>query len=173
MKKCTSFEEQKGTRYIRENVYFGIIIFSCLSSAKRCLRFLLDCSTNKRLLSEFLWKWGWFQGHYERFPKYLDKKLKFQRTETRFCRWKSTDNNDIFLSLENPCTFLLAKEKTWKRIFDTNSELSTNSTEKQIMSFKTTVNWLFNDLCCYLVIGCFDWKIGVFQQTDVKGLLYP
>ena len=173
LKKCTIFEEQKGTRCIRENVYFGIIIFSCLSSAKQCLRFVLDCSTNKRLLSEFLWKWGWFQGHYERFPKYLDKKLKFQRTETRCCRWKSTDNNDIFLSLENPCTFLLAKEKTWKRIFDTNSELSTNSTEKQIMSFKTTVNWLFNDLCCYLVIGCSDWKIGVFQQTDVKGLLYP
>ena len=42
-KKCTSFEEQKGTRYIRENVYFGIIIFSCLSSTKPCLRFLLNC----------------------------------------------------------------------------------------------------------------------------------
>ena len=43
LKKCTSFEEQKGTRYIRENVYFGIIIFSCLSSTKPCLRFLLNC----------------------------------------------------------------------------------------------------------------------------------
>ena len=43
MKKCTSFEEQKGTRYIRGNVYFGIIVFSCLSSTKPCLRFLLIC----------------------------------------------------------------------------------------------------------------------------------
>ena len=43
MKKCTSFEEQIGTRYIRENVYFGIIIFSYLSSTKPCLRFLLNC----------------------------------------------------------------------------------------------------------------------------------
>ena len=43
LKKCASFEEQKGTRYIRENVYFGIIIFSCLSSTKPCLRFLLNC----------------------------------------------------------------------------------------------------------------------------------
>ena len=43
LKKCRSFEEQKGTRHIRENVYFGIIIFSCLSSAKPCLRFLLNC----------------------------------------------------------------------------------------------------------------------------------
>ena len=28
------------------------------------------------------------------------------------------------MSLEKPCTFLLVKEKTWKRIFNTNSELS-------------------------------------------------
>ena len=38
-----SFEEQKGTKYIRENVYFGIIIFSCLSSTKPYLRFPLNC----------------------------------------------------------------------------------------------------------------------------------
>ena len=37
------FEEQKGTRYIRGNVYFGIIVFSCLSSTKPYLRFLLIC----------------------------------------------------------------------------------------------------------------------------------
>ena len=37
----------------------------------------------------------------------------------------------IFLSLENGCIFLLAKEKTWKRIFNTNSEVSQNGTEKQ------------------------------------------
>ena len=36
------------------------------------------------------------------------------------------------------------------------------------MSFKATVNWLFNDIWCYLVVGCFDWKIGVFQQTIVR-----
>ena len=38
-----SFEEQKGTRYIRGKVYFGIIVFICLSSTKLCLRFLLIC----------------------------------------------------------------------------------------------------------------------------------
>ena len=43
MKKCTSFEEQKGTRYIRGNVYCGIIVFSCLSPTKPCVRFLLTC----------------------------------------------------------------------------------------------------------------------------------
>ena len=131
LKKCISFEEQKGTRYIWENVYFGIIIFSCLSSTKSCLiSFKLFCLGHKRLFSEFLRKWGWFQGH-DCFPEYLGQKWESQKTETRFCRWKSTDKSDIniFLSLENPCTFLLTKEKTWKRIFNINSELSQNRTE--------------------------------------------
>ena len=43
LKKCTSFEEQTGTRYIRSNIYFHIISLSCLSSTKMCLRFLLNC----------------------------------------------------------------------------------------------------------------------------------
>ena len=41
LKKCTSFEEQNCARYIRENLYFGIFIFSCLLSTKACHRFLL------------------------------------------------------------------------------------------------------------------------------------
>ena len=189
MKKCTSFEGQKGTRYIWGNVYFGIIVFTCLSSTKACLRFFLNLfySEDERLLSEFFRKWGWFQGHNECFPQYLGWTLTIQKTKTRFCRWKSTDNNDtnIFLSLENPCTLLLVKEKTWKRIFDTNSELSQNRTEKQIMAPKTTINWLFN-LCfnlfnSYLIYTlimlfihfvCFNSKTGVFQTSSCKGL-YP
>ena len=43
LKNCTSFEEKKGTRYVWGKVYFGIIIVSCLSSTKPCLRFLLNC----------------------------------------------------------------------------------------------------------------------------------
>ena len=78
------------------------------------ISFNLFYSGDKRLLSEILRKWDWFQGHNECFPKYLGWKLKFQKTETWFCRWKSTDNNGIkiFLLLENPCIFLFAKEKT-------------------------------------------------------------
>ena len=68
------------------------------------------------------------------------------------------------MSLEDPRTFLLAKEKTWKRVFNTDIELSQNHTEKQIIPFKTTINWLFNDIWCQLLIG----KIGVFQQTLVR-----
>ena len=43
LKKCVSFEDQKGTMYIRGNVYFGIIVFSNFPSTKLCLRFLLIC----------------------------------------------------------------------------------------------------------------------------------
>ena len=68
------------------------------------------------------------------------------------------------MSLEDPRTFLLAKEKTWKRVFNTDIELSQNHREKQIIPFKTTINWLFNDIWCQLLIG----KIGVFQQTLVR-----
>ena len=28
--------------------------------------------------------------------------------------------------------------------------------EKHIMPFKTIVNWIFDDIGCYLVTGCFD-----------------
>ena len=77
-------------------------------------------------------------------------------------------NINIFLSLKNFCSFLLAKEKTWKIIFNTICEISRIRKEKQIMPLKTTVNWLFKDIWRYLVIGCFDWKIGLFQQTFVR-----
>ena len=75
----------------------------------------------KRLLLDLMSKWGWFHGHVC-FPKNLGARLKSQKTETCFCRWKSNYYNDIniFLSLENPFTFLLVKEETWKCIFKTN-----------------------------------------------------
>ena len=43
----------------------------------------------------------------------------------------------------------------------------------KIIPFKTTLNWLFHDICCCLVIGSFNKKIDIFQQTVVRGLLYP
>ena len=167
MKKWTNFEEQKGTRYIRGNFYFDIIVFSCLSSTKSYLRFLLICFTQeiKGFYQSSLGNEIDFIGIMNVSTRYLGYKLKFKKTETQICKWKSNDYNDIniFLSTENTCTFLLVKEKTWKSIFNTHSKLPQNRTEKQIMPFNTTVNWLFNYLWRYLVIGCFDWKIGVSQ----------
>ena len=33
-------------------------------------------------------KWCWFHGHDVRFSKSLGSELKFEKTETRFCRWE-------------------------------------------------------------------------------------
>ena len=134
------------------------------------ISFNLFCSGDKRLLSDFLRKWGWFHGHDVHLPKDLGSKLSFQKTETKFFIWKSNDYNNIniFLSLKSPCTFVVVKEKTWKRIFNSNSKLFQNHAEKQLMLSKATVNWLFNEIGCYLVIDCFDWKIDAFQQTVVR-----
>ena len=135
-------------------VFFGIIILSCLP----CLRFPLICFAQK--IKGFyqcsLGRDVGFRDINKRFSKLLGLKKKSFLNGTRICRWKSTDNNDfnIFLSLENPCTILLTKEKTWKRIFNTNSELSQNCTEKQIMPSKTTINWLFNDIWCFSTNSC-------------------
>ena len=89
-----------------------------------------------------------FWHYYLQLSLVFKKSLKFQKTETNFCRWERTDNNDIniFLSLENPCTFLLRKEKMWKHIFNTNNESWESRAEKQIMPFKTTVNCQFNNI---------------------------
>ena len=165
MKKCISFEEQKGTRYIQGNVYFSIISSAVFCLQNRILDFFLICFA--REIKSF------YQSSFRNevdFTNIINVSLKFQKIETRFCRWKSNDYNNIniFLSLENPCTFLLAKVKIWKCVFNTNSELSQNRTEKKILPFKTTVNWLFTDIWCYLVIGCFVWKIVVFRQTFVR-----
>ena len=44
------------------------------------------------------------------------------------------------MAKKNPSTFLFGKEKTWRRIVFTKSELSQNHTEKQIVPSKATIN---------------------------------
>ena len=98
-----SFEEQKDTGYVLENIYFGIIIFSCLSSTKPCLRFLLN---------SFVWEIKGFYQSYLRnevdfrdmmnvFPTILAKNYYFKKLRHGFvderalittissCHWKN------------------------------------------------------------------------------------
>ena len=121
LKKYTGFEEQNVTRYIRENVYFGIIVFSCLSSTKSCLRFLLICFAReiKGFYQSSLGNEVDFRDIMNVSPNIVAKKIKFLKIETWFCRWKSTDNYDIdiFLSLENPCTIFTCEGKDLKTHF--------------------------------------------------------
>ena len=49
--------------------YYLQLFFFCKTVSQ--LSFKLFCSGDKSLLSELLRKWGWIQGHNERFPKYL------------------------------------------------------------------------------------------------------
>ena len=75
LKKCTSFEEQKGAKSIRGTGkhllwHYRYQLFFVYKSVSQ-ISFNLFCSGYKKLLSEFLRKWDWFQGHNECFAKYL------------------------------------------------------------------------------------------------------
>ena len=82
------------------------------------ISFSLFCLGDKRLLSEFRkWdfrKWDWFLWHNERFSQISWLKIKISKKLRNGFADESNDYGDIsiFLLLENPCTFLFAKEKT-------------------------------------------------------------
>ena len=172
LKKCASFEEQKGASYIQGNIYFDIAAFRCLLSTKPCLRFLLICFAweIKGFCQSSVGNEVDFRDIMNHFPNILAKNQYFKKLRQGFVDERALITTTLISSCHWKILVPFAKEKTCKRIFNTNSELSQNRKEKQIMSSKTTVNWLFNDIWCYL--GCFDWKIGVFQQTVLRRLLY-
>ena len=89
-------------------------------------------------------------------PNILPENQNFTKLRHDFVSERAMTTTTLISSCH--CSFLLAKEKAWKRIFKTNSELSQNRTEKQVTPSKTTANWLFNEIWCYLVIAYFDWK---------------
>ena len=105
LKKCTSFEEQKGTRYIRGSVCFAIIVFSCLLSAKPCPRFGLIYSAweMKDFYQSSLGNEVNFRDILNISPKILAKHLYFKKLRDSFvgerpfitttlissCHWKT------------------------------------------------------------------------------------
>ena len=122
LKKCTNFEEQKDKRYIRGKVYFDIIAFSCCSSTKLSqFFFFFFCIVDKdsiRFREEVsLISWTWFTfPQKSRFKINISKKI--HKIETRF--WEERVMIAmVSLPLQNPCTFFVAKEENWKRIFKT------------------------------------------------------
>ena len=144
MKKCTSFEEQKGTRYIRGNVYFGIIVFSCLSSTKPCLRFLLICFDReiKGFYQSSLGNDVDFTDIMNVSPNILAENLNFKTLRHGFVDERAL----ITATLISSCHLKILVPFYLQKIFNTNSELSQNHTKKQFMLSKTTLNWLFNDI---------------------------
>ena len=171
MKKCTSFDEQRGTSHIRENFYFGIIVFSCLSSTNPCLRFLLICFAReiKGFYQSLLGNEVDFTDIMSVSPNilatnwnfknlrhgFLDERAMITTTLTSSCHWKTLV--PFCLWKKRPENAFLTLIVNYRKILQKNK-----------LCYLTTVNCLFNDIWCYLVIGCFDWKIGVFQQTVAR-----
>ena len=165
LKKCTTYEEQKG----EEGIFGQMFILALSSLAVFCLQncasdFNLFWSGDQRLFhfTDIMNISSNILAKNQNFKKlrhgFMDTRTMIAMALISSCRWKTL------------VPFLLMKENTWERIFNTDNELSQNCTEKQIMVLKTTLNWLFNDIC-YLVVGGFDWKISIFQQKVVRGLL--
>ena len=129
LKKCPSFEEQKvlRTRYNRGNVYFGIIVFSCVWSTKLCPRFLLIYFAQEIK--------GFYQSSLENqvdsrdimnvSPNILAKHPNFKKLRHRFV----DENTLITMTLTSSCHFktlvhfCLQNKSTENVFFTLNSEL--------------------------------------------------
>ena len=127
MKKCTSFEEQKVLSYIQGNIYFGIIIFSCLSSTKPCLRFPLICFARELK--------GFYQSSFGNkvdftnimnvSPNILAKNQNFKKLRHRFADERPMITGKplyLFISLMQ---FLLSENFIWKLEKNTSGFLQT------------------------------------------------
>ena len=135
LKKCASFEEQKGTRYIRGNVYFDIIVFSCLSSTKPCLRFILIClarevksfyqsslgnevdftdmmNVSSSLLAKRLYKFKKLR------QSFVDEKAMITTTLTSSCHWKILAS--FFLQKKRPEKAFLTLIVNYRKIVQKN-----------------------------------------------------
>ena len=115
--------------YIWENLYFGIIIFSCHPSTKPCLRFMLNCFAQeiKGFHQSSLGNEVNYRDIMNVSPNILAKNYNFKKLRHGFvderalitttsissCHWKTL------------VPFYLRK-KTRKRIFNINSELLQN-----------------------------------------------
>ena len=129
LKKCTSLEEKKGKRYIQGNIYFGIIVFNCLSTTKPCPRFVFIC---------FAWEINGFlqssSGNEVDFreimnisPNILAKNLNFKKLRQFWRTVLEIKEQLITISISSSkilLPLLLAKEKTWKHIFNTISAVN-------------------------------------------------
>ena len=92
------------------------------------------------------------------FPNILAKNQNFKKLRHCFVdeRAQKTATLTSFWHWKILVPFCLRKKKPEKAFLILTLNYRKNCTEKKIMPFKTTVTWLFNDIWCYLVIGCFD-----------------
>ena len=148
MKKCTSFEEQKGTSYIRGNVYFGILVYNCLSSTKLFLRFLLTCFSQeiKGFYQSLLGSEVDFTDIMNVSPYILAKNKNFKKLRHGFVDERALITTTLISSChwKTLVPFCLRK-KIPENAFLTLIVNYRKIVQKKIMPSKT-INWLFNDI---------------------------
>ena len=134
--------------YIREKLYFGIIIFSCLSSTKPCFRFILNCFVReiKGFYQSSIGNEVDFRGIRNVSPNILAKNKNFKKLRHDFVDEKALITTTLISFCHQKTLILPFCLQKKSKIFNTKSELLQNHTEKQIISFKTTLNWLFTSL---------------------------
>ena len=162
-----SFEEQKGTMYIWENLYFGIIIFSCHPSTKPCLRFMLNCFAQeiKGFHQSSLGNEVNYRDIMNVSPNILAKNYNFKKLRHGFVDERALITTTSISSCHwKTLALFCLQNKTLENAFLT---LIVNYREIE------QKNKFCHDIWCYFVIDCFDWKNGTFQQTVLRGLLYP
>ena len=93
--KCTSFEEQEGTRYIRRNVYFGIILFRFLlvSFAREVKAFYQRSLGNEVNFRDIINVFPNILAKNENFKKlihgFVDERSLITTTLISSCHWKT------------------------------------------------------------------------------------
>ena len=96
--------------------------------------FTLFCWRDKRFLSEFLKKWGWFQGHNGIVsPNILPENENVKNLRHGFKDQIAMIKTTLISSCHCKTHILFCLQKTWKRVFNNNNELSQDRAEKQIM----------------------------------------
>ena len=134
MKKCISFEEQKGTRYIWGNFFFFASLSSAVFCLQNCLRFLLICFACeiKGSCQSFLGNKIDFRDRINVSPNILAKKQNFKKLRhsfvderaliitslISFCYWKTIA--PIFLQKKRPENALLTLIVTYCKILQKN-----------------------------------------------------
>ena len=76
-----------------EDIFGNTFIFSFVYKTVSQISFKLFFSGDKRLLSDFLREWGWFQGHNERFKKlrhgFVHETALITTALISSCHWKT------------------------------------------------------------------------------------
>ena len=71
LKNALASKSKKVQDIFGETLWHYFLQLSFVYKTMSQISFSFFCLGDKRLLSEFLWKWDWFQGHNEHLPKYL------------------------------------------------------------------------------------------------------